>query len=83
MATEQQKVTVTLPKPLLARLNGVVPKRKRSLFISEAIAEHLELIEQSAALEQAAGAWSDVNHPNMRTDEDVDKWVKDLRQGWS
>jgi metal-responsive CopG/Arc/MetJ family transcriptional regulator len=81
MATEQQKVTVTLPKPLLERLNGVVPKRKRSLFISEAIAEHLELAEQNTALEQAAGVWSEVDHPDMRTDEDIDKWVKDLRQG--
>ncbi len=78
MAVDQQKVTVTLPKPLLERLNDVVPKRKRSLFIAEAIEEHLELIEQNVALEEAIGAWSDVNHPDMRTEEDINQLAERL-----
>ena len=57
MPTEYQKVTVTLLKELLERLNETVPSRKRSVFISEAIAEHLDLIEQIAALEETAGSW--------------------------
>ncbi len=83
MAIEQQKVTVTLPKPLLERLNNVIPSRKRSLFITEAIEEHLDLIEQNVALDEAVGAWSDENHPDMPDDEGIDKWLKDLRRGWS
>ena len=78
----QQKVTVTLPKGLLERLNKTVPSRKRSLFISEAIEEQLNLIEQASALEETAGAWSLDNHPTMEDDEGIDTWLKESRQGW-
>jgi hypothetical protein len=32
-----------------------------------------------AVLEETAGAWSDDNHPDMRTPEDIDRWVAELR----
>jgi metal-responsive CopG/Arc/MetJ family transcriptional regulator len=82
MSTNQQKVTVTLPKPLLERLNETIPSRRRSLFITEAIEEHLDLIEQSSALIEAQGAWSLHHHPDMKDDKDIDTWLKDSRQSW-
>ena len=82
MSLGSQKVTVTLPKGLLERLNKNIPSRKRSLFISEAIEEHLDLIEQSSALDETAGAWSLENHPTMQDDAGIDKWLKDARQSW-
>ena len=80
MASEQRKVTVTLPERLLERLNKTVPNRQRSLFISEAIEEHLDLMEQAAALDDTAGAWSLENHPTMGDDEGIDKWLKESRR---
>jgi Arc/MetJ-type ribon-helix-helix transcriptional regulator len=80
---DSQKITVTLPKTLLARLREHVPARQRSRFISEALEERLALEEQIAVLEETAGAWSEQNHPEMRTDEDVDRWLGDLRRSWS
>lgn len=82
MATDQKKVTVTLPKHLLKRLDELVPNRKRSSFIGEAIEEHLNLVEQAVALEEAAGLWSEAHHPELSSDEAIDAWLKDLRQGW-
>lgn len=82
MAIESQKVTLTLSKRLLERLNKTIPSRKRSLFISEAIEEHLELIEQAAALEETAGLWSLENHPTMPDDVGIDRWLKEARQDW-
>ncbi|CAN5766982.1 hypothetical protein BH24DEI2_BH24DEI2_00300 [soil metagenome] len=82
MASEQQKVTVTLPKLLLERLDKTVPGRKRSVFITEAIEEHLELIEQSAALEETAGTWSLEHHPTLQDEEGIDNWLKQVRRGW-
>lgn len=82
MALRHQKVTVTLPKGLLERLDQVVPRRKRSQFITEAIKEHLDLIEQQAALEEAAGAWSLRHHPTLQDEQEIDRWLDDLRQGW-
>jgi metal-responsive CopG/Arc/MetJ family transcriptional regulator len=63
---ETQKVTITLPKLMLQRMNALVPARQRSRFISEALAERLALEEQALALEESAGAWSDEGHPEMQ-----------------
>ena len=82
MASEQRKVTVTLPEGLLERLNKTVPNRQRSLFISAVTEEHLDLMEQVAALEEAADIWSLENHPTMDGDEGIDEWLRESRQGW-
>lgn len=81
--TNLQKITVMLPEALLSRLREHVPARQRSRFILEAIEERLALEEQITALAETAGAWSDQNHPEMRTDEDIDHWLDNLRQSWS
>jgi Arc/MetJ-type ribon-helix-helix transcriptional regulator len=78
-----RKITVTLPQAVLARLRAHVPARQRSRFILEAIEERLELEEQIAALDETAGAWSDQHHPEMRTEEDIDCWLSNLRRSWS
>jgi len=80
--TDSQKITVSLPKALLGRLREHVPARQRSRFIIEAIEERLALDEQIAVLEETAGAWIDQNHPEMRTDEEIDRWLGDLRRSW-
>jgi len=56
--------------------------RGRSRFILEAIEGRLAIEEQLAALDETAGAWSDENHPNMKTDEDIDRWLTNLRASW-
>jgi Arc/MetJ-type ribon-helix-helix transcriptional regulator len=80
--TDSQKITVTLPTALLVRLREHVPARQRSRFILEALEERLALEEQIAALAETAGAWSEQNHPEMRTDEDIDRWLGELRRSW-
>ena len=81
--TNLPKIKGMLPDTLLARLREHVPARQRSRFILEAIEERLALEEQITALAETAGAWSDQNHPEMRTDEDIDHWLDDLRESWS
>lgn len=83
MQTDLQKITVTLPQAVLTRLRAYVPARQRSRFILEAIEERLALEEQIAALDETAGAWSEENHPEMRTEADIDRWLNDLRRSWS
>jgi Arc/MetJ-type ribon-helix-helix transcriptional regulator len=80
---DSQKITVTLPTALLTRLREHVPARQRSRFILEALEERLALEEQIVALAETAGAWSEQNHPEMRTDEDIDRWLGELRRSWS
>ena len=81
--TDSEKVTVTLPKALLARLREHVPARQRSRFIVEALEDRLALEEQTAALEETAGAWTEQSHPEMATDEGIDRWLGDLRRTWT
>jgi metal-responsive CopG/Arc/MetJ family transcriptional regulator len=80
-ATSVQKVTVTLPKKLLKRLDEFIPRRQRSRFIATAIQEHLAMLEQLAALEESAGAWTNELHPEMQTEADIDRWLAQLRSG--
>lgn len=77
-----QKMTVSLPAALVERLRALVPPRKRSAFIAEALEEKLALAEQAQALEEAAGIWTDEHHPEMATGEDIDRWLAELRGNW-
>jgi predicted transcriptional regulator len=80
---DAQKITITLPKGIIARLNELVPARKRSRFILEAVAHRLALEEQALAVDEAAGAWSDENHPEMLDDAALDRWLEAVRSSWS
>jgi len=80
---DTQKITVTIPVTLLNRLDERIPKRQRSEFIIEAIEEYLALAEQAAAIEETAGAWTDENHPDLRTNADIDRWLANLRANWA
>jgi hypothetical protein len=79
---DARKVTVTLPTPLIERLNQNVPRRQRSRFIALAVSDRLAQLEQQAVLDESAGAWKDEDHPEMLTDEDIDRWLSQLRSGW-
>ena len=77
---EMRKLTVTLPEELLNRLDVAVPRRERSAFIARAIEEQLAIEGQMAAIEEAAGCWSDEAHPDMKTEADMDRWLAELRR---
>jgi hypothetical protein len=34
------------------------------------------------AIERSSGAWSDEDHPELKTDEDIDRFVRQLRESW-
>ncbi|MBX3001173.1 MAG: hypothetical protein KF893_21800 [Caldilineaceae bacterium] len=75
-------ITLTLPEALLDRLDERMSPQQRANFIVEAIEEHLAIQEQVAALDEATGAWTDENHPNMVTPESMDLWLAELRGSW-
>jgi hypothetical protein len=83
MATKLERVTIYFPKPLLDDLRKYVPARKRSAVMVEAIGKEVERLKVLAALERTAGAWKDENYPELATDEDIDRYVRDLRASWA
>lgn len=77
-----QKITISLPQSLVERLKAHVPPRQRSDYIARILEEQLALEEQFSALEETAGCWSDENHPDLKSDEEIDGWLADLRGNW-
>lgn len=77
-----KKITLTLPEALIQRLQKQVPVRQRSEFVAEALEEHLALAEQLDALEESAGVWAEADHPELRTPDDVERWLAQLRGSW-
>ena len=65
---------------MLELLEKVVPPRERNHFIVEATEEALRRERLTEALQASAGAWSDEDHPDLMTVEDIDRYVRRLRE---
>jgi hypothetical protein len=76
------RINVSLPEPLLQELRELVPPRERNQFIVELIEREVKRLKVLKALELSFGAWSDEDHPDLMTVEDVDRYVRRLREGW-
>lgn len=73
------KTQVVFPEDILKSLDQVVPNKKRSEFIVAATRKELEKIRFDQVLKKAAGAWSDENHPDLNTQEDINQYLRIVR----
>ena len=79
MVAKTEKLSITVPKELAARLREMVPQGEVSAFISEALDDRLQMEKQRIGLEAGLGAWKDEDHPDLMTPEDTQKWLSELR----
>lgn len=79
---DTRRINVTFPTDLLALLDSIVPPRGRNRFIVEATERSLRRERLRQALEASAGAWADKDHPDLMTAEDVERYVRRLRETW-
>jgi hypothetical protein len=77
-----RRINVTFPTDLLELLDAVVPPRERNRFIVEATEQSLRRERLQKALAASAGAWSDEDHPDLATAEDIERYVRRLRETW-
>jgi len=70
-------VNISLPDDLAEELRRLVPARRRSAFIAEAIRERMALLRQIEAVSESAGTWSSEGR------EDPSAEVREQREGWS
>jgi len=86
MATQNQatqnKTHFIFPRELLLQIDKIAGKRKRSAFVIQATKEKLAKEKFDWVLRDAAGAWSDKNHPELKTKKDVERYVRNLRKSW-
>jgi metal-responsive CopG/Arc/MetJ family transcriptional regulator len=70
---------VVLPEDLIADVDSIVGKRKRSRFIEEAVRQSVRRAKLRMALEQARGIIDLDDHPEWSTPEKISAWVREQR----
>jgi hypothetical protein len=82
MTVETKRINVTFPTTLLEELRRYVPRRERNKFILEATEKALRQAKLRAVLDdlREGPIWSDEDHPDLMTVEDVNRYVRELRE---
>ena len=68
----------TTAAQLASQIDTIVGKRGRSSFLTQAAEKELMRLRQLIALETAAGAWKDKDHPELK--QGAAKYVEKLRR---
>ena len=79
MARDTVRTTVVLPAKTAAKLRELVPARKRSEFIADAVDQRLMKLIFQKGRELSFGAWSDEDYPHLSTHSDVQIYISELR----
>jgi hypothetical protein len=73
-----RRTHIVIRELLVNEIDRLVGKRGRSEFLTQAAEKELRRLQQIKALEGAAGAWRDKDHPELKGG--ADRWVKELRK---
>lgn len=75
-----RRMNVTFPANVAEDLERLVPRGERNRFVVEATERALRRERFMKALEESAGAWPDESYPNLRTAEDIDRFIRQIRE---
>ena len=78
MSINTRRTHVVLSEQLVKDIDSLVGRRRRSSFLTSAAEKELMRLRQLKALEAAAGAWDDKDHPELNGG--AAKWVEKLRR---
>lgn len=73
------KTQIVLPDELGVKLKQLIPARKRSLFIAEALEKQLRILKFQKVLKETAGIWSAKVHPDLKTQTGVNRYLAKIR----
>jgi hypothetical protein len=61
-----------------------IPARERNQFIVSATEKELKRARLAAGLEdlRREPVWSEADHPDLKTSEAIDRYVRQLREDW-
>ena len=74
-----EKLSITIPKEMAEKLREYVLPGKMSAFIADAVNFKLQMEKQRRGLEAGRGAWKPENHPDLKTPEDTQRFIRELR----
>ena len=73
-----KRTHVVLAAQLVKDIDTLVGSRQRSSFLTQAAQRELMRLRQIKALEAAADAWKDKDHPELK--QGAARWVQKLRR---
>lgn len=73
-----KRTHVVIPEQLVKDIDAFVGSRQRSAFLTQAAEEKLMRYRQIKAIEAAAGAWKDKDHPELK--HGSAKYIRKLRR---
>lgn len=79
MAEQTIRTHIVFPKELVHAVDDLVGQRKRSAFVTAAVAEKLEREQLGRALAETAGSLDPDSHPEWATQEKISAWVREMR----
>jgi hypothetical protein len=72
-----RRAHVVLPVEVVAEIDKLVGKRRRSAFLTEVARDEIQRRQQRNALRAARGAWKDEDHPELN--DGAAAWVSRIR----
>ncbi|MEA3341033.1 MAG: hypothetical protein U9R15_13805 [Chloroflexota bacterium] len=81
--TTKRRINVTFPVEVLDLVDSVTPPRGRNRFIvqaAEEMARRERLGEVLTKIREEGPAWRLEDHPELETPEDIDRWIRQLRE---
>ena len=78
-------VRFKLPRSLVKELRRAVPRADRNRVVARAVERELRRLALLSTLTELAHepAWTATAHPDLKTGNDIDKYVDGLRASWS
>ena len=74
----RQQVLVPYPADVIAEVDKLVSREKRTAFLVDLAKREIKLNRQRHALRAAKGAWKSEDHPELA--EGAAQWVHQIRQ---
>lgn len=76
------RLNFSFPVEVVEELRELVPEGERSEVVVEGTRKELARRRLKKALDVGAGAWSEEEHPELRTPADTLRWLRELRASW-
>jgi hypothetical protein len=80
MRAVKERMNLYISKPIADELRRLIPARERTQFVEDILARELRRAKLKQAIENSYGAWSDEDHPDMLTFDDVNRWIDEQRK---
>lgn len=79
MADATIRTHIVFPRDLVDAVDDLVGQRRRSAFVTEAVAEKLQREQLGRALAETAGSLAAEDYPEWETQDKISAWVRETR----